>query len=239
MRRSLARRLGAAVLIAAVATVLAACSASAPVATTGGGPEHQKISIPTGVTGAADFDKGALVVGDGKTIVDTYIDPMCPYCGEFERANGRSLAQKVNDGTITLRVHPLNFLDPNSQGTNYSSRAGSALTCVAASDPKATLTYLSALYTDQPEEGSSGLTDAKLKSLARGVGATSADSCITSHRYASWLTQNTQNALNGPIPGADIKTIKGTPTVLVNGHQYVGDITDTKALLAFIAKGGK
>ncbi|WP_460529197.1 MULTISPECIES: DsbA family protein [Humibacter] len=236
MRRSLTRHLGAAALTVAVAAVLAACSAT-PAASTSHSPSAA--AVPTGVTGAADFDKGALVVGDGKTIVDTYIDPMCPYCGEFERANGRTLAEKVNDGTITLRVHPLNFLDPNSQGTNYSSRAGSALTCVAASDPKTTLTYLAALYANQPEEGSSGLTDTKLKSLAHGVGSTSADSCITSHRYASWLTQNTQKALNGPIPGADIKTIKGTPTVLVNGHQYGGDITDTKALLAFIAKGGK
>ncbi|GAB3797828.1 hypothetical protein GCM10028798_09440 [Humibacter antri] len=239
MKRSLARRSGAALLIMATGILLAACSASAPAATTGGSPERQTTSLPTGVTGAADFDSGALVVGDGKTTVDTYIDPMCPYCGEFERANGRALAQKVNDGTITLRVHPLNFLDPNSQGTNYSSRAGSALTCVAASDPKATLTYLSALYDNQPEEGSSGLTDAKLKSLAHSVGATSADSCITSNRYASWLTQNTQSALNGPIPGADIKTIKATPTVLVNGHKYGGSITDTKALLAFIGDGGK
>ena len=236
MRRPLTRTIVTALLTAAVAVVLAACTA-APTTTTGGG--HSSAAIPKGVTGAADFDKGALVVGDGKTTVDTYIDPMCPYCGQFERANGRALAGKVNDGTITLRVHPLNFLDPNSQGTNYSSRAGSALTCVAASDPKATLTYLSALYANQPEEQSSGLTDAKLVSLAHGVGATSVDSCIKSHKYAGWLTRNTENALNGPIPGADIKSIKGTPTVLVNGHSYSGDITDTKALLAFIASGGK
>jgi protein-disulfide isomerase len=236
MTRSLVRRIGAALLAAALTGALAACapSASAPSST-----GRVSASVPTGVTGAADFDKGALVVGDGKTVVDTYIDPMCPYCGEFERANGRSLAALVKDGSVTLRVHPLNFLDPNSQGTKYSSRAGSALTCVAAADPQATLDYLSALYAHQPEEGSSGLTDAELKSLAKGVGASSADSCIASHRYANWLTKNTQDALNGPIPGADIKTIKGTPTVLVNGHSYSGDITDTKALTAFIAKGGK
>jgi protein-disulfide isomerase len=234
MRRSHARRFAVALLTAAVATLLAAC---APTSSTPS--ESTTASIPTGVTGAADFDNGALTVGDGKTAVDTYIDPMCPYCGEFERANGQALAKKVNDGTITLRVHPLNFLDPDSQGTNYSSRAGSALTCVAASDPKATLTYLAALYADQPQEGSSGLTDGKLVSLAHGVGATSVDACITSHRYAGWLSQNTQNAVDGPIQGADIKAIKGTPTVLVNGHSYTGDITDTSALLKFIAAKGK
>ncbi|MHA7986546.1 DsbA family protein [Rathayibacter sp. CAU 1779] len=239
MSRTLARRIGAVLLGAALVAGLAACTPSAPNAATDGSPEQQKITLPTGVRGAADFDKGALVVGDGKTVVDTYIDPMCPFCGEFEKANGRSLAQKVDDGTITLRVHPLNFLDRNSQGTNYSSRAGSALTCVAASDPKATLTYLAALYANQPEEGSSGLTDSKLKSLAHSVGATSADSCITSHRYANWISVNNDAALQGPIKGADIKAVTQTPTVLIDGHQYKGSITDTSALMKFIAAGGK
>lgn len=237
MTRNIGRRIGAAMIGAAIVAVLAACAPSTGAATAPAASSSAK--LPAGVTGAADFDKGALVVGDGTTKVATYIDPMCPYCGQFEKANGRTLAQLVNDGTITLSIHPLNFLDPNSQGTNYSSRAGSALTCVAASDPKATLTYLAALYADQPGEGSSGLTDAKLTSLAHGVGATDVDSCIASHKYAAWLTNNTQTALNGPIPDADIKTIKGTPTVLVNGHQYGGDITDTKALKSFIAGGGK
>lgn len=233
MNRSLAR-IGTAVLTAAVVTLLAACAPTSSTPSSG-----TTASIPTGVTGAADFDDGALTVGDGKTVVDTYIDPMCPYCGEFEKANGQMLAKKVDDGTITLRVHPLNFLDPNSQGTNYSSRAGSALTCVAASDPKATLDYLAALYANQPEEGSSGLSDARLAALARSAGASSADACITSHRYAGWLTRNTQRALDGPIHGADIKTIKGTPTVLVNGHSYTGDITDTAALAGLIAARSK
>ena len=86
MRRPLTRTIVTALLTAAVAVVLAACTAT-PATTTGGGG-HSSAAIPTGVTGAADFDKGALVVGDGKTTVDTYIDPMCPYCGQFERANG-------------------------------------------------------------------------------------------------------------------------------------------------------
>ena len=237
MTMNIGRRIGAVLLGTAIVAVLAACAPSG--GTTADPSASSTAKLPTGTNGAADFDNGALVVGDGSTKVSTYIDPMCPYCGQFERANGRALAEAVNKGTITLSVHPLNFLDPNSQGTNYSSRAGSALTCVAVSDPKATLTYLSALYADQPQEGSSGLTDAKLTSLAHGVGVSDADQCIASHKYASWLTSTTQAVLKGPIPGADITAIKGTPTVLVNGHQYGGDITDTKALLSFISKDGK
>jgi protein-disulfide isomerase len=237
MRTAFLRRIGIAAVALAVTAVLAACSSAAPDSTSD--TAQSTAAMPTGTVGAAHFDAGYLAVGTGSTKVDTYVDPMCPYCGQFEKANGRALADLVNAGEITLRVHPLNFLDPHSQGTNYSSRASGALTCVAASDPKATLTYLSQLFENQPAENSPGLTDAKLRSLAHDVGTTDADACITSHRYAAWISNLTQKALNGPIPGADITSIRGTPTVLVNGHSYPGDITDTSALTKFIGSGGK
>lgn len=239
MTTSFLRRAAALALGLALATGLAACSTPGSGATTGGSPETQTANLPSGTTGAAHFDDGYLAVGTGKTTVDTYIDPMCPYCGEFEQANGRTLGKLVNAGTITLRVHPLNFLDRSSQGTKYSSRAGSALTCVAASDPRATLTFLSALYQNRPEENSKGLGDAKLTSLAHSVGATDVDACITSHTYAVWISRFTDKALNGPIPGANIPSIQGTPTILVNGRAYTGSITDTAALSKFISSGGR
>jgi protein-disulfide isomerase len=193
-------------------------------------------SLPTGAQGAADFDAGAIVVGRGSTTVDTFVDPMCPYCGQFERAVGDTLAGLVDDGTITLRVHPLNFLDQVSSGTRYSSRAANALTCVAASAPSSTLHYLAALFAHQPEEGSAGLTDEQLGSLATKAGATVND-CIRTGRYIAWIDQVTQTAINGPLPDADIEQITGTPTVLVDGHVYEGSITDRSGVAAFIASG--
>jgi protein-disulfide isomerase len=244
MKKSILHAIGVAAAAALLTFALAGCiPTGAPAGGSAGSSDRSSASssakIPTGTAGAVDFDLGAIVAGDGKTVVDTYIDPMCPYCGQFEKANGSALAKLVNTGAITLRVHPLNFLDPNSQGTDYSSRAGSALTCVAASDPKQSLAYLSALYANQPEENSSGLSDSKLVSLAHKAGVTDVDSCIHSHKYASWLTRNTTKAVNGPIKGADIKAVTATPTVLVNGHQYGGSITDTAALKSFIADSGK
>ncbi|MHA7986548.1 DsbA family protein [Rathayibacter sp. CAU 1779] len=231
----LALRMAFVLLSAAAALVLAGCaSPNSPLLA------HQtQTAVPTSSGGVLDLNAGAIVVGSGPTIVDTYIDPLCPYCGAFERANGKALTAQVNDGAITLRVHPMNFLDRNSRGTSYSSRASSALACVAESTPKATLAYLGELYDNQPQEGTGGLSDKGLTSLAHVVGADAADGCITSYRYAQWVTQITQNAVNGPIPGADIRTITQTPTVLVNGHVYAGDITSTSTLLQFIAAGGK
>ena len=229
-----ARRIAATLMGAACALALCACaSVSSPVLS-----HPTETFVPSASGQVLDLAGGALVLGDGQTIVDTYIDPMCPYCGLFERASGAAIAQLVNDGTITLRVHLMNFLDRSSEGTAYSSRAGSALACVAKADPKATLAYLGELYDNQPQEGTGGLSDKGLLSLAHSVGADAAASCITSYRYAGWITTNTQSAVTGPIPGANIAAITQTPTILVNGHVYTGAAADTKALTAFISAGG-
>ena len=183
---------------------------------------------PTGQTGAAYFDDGFLLVGTGSTVVDLYIDPMCPFCGQFDIANGDTLAALVDDGSITMRLHALTFLDHTSQGTEYSTRASAALTCEAAINPESTLDYLAALFANQPAEGTTGLSDDELVALSGG--GSSIAECVTDERYHTWSQQNTEAALNGPIPGAEIASIQGTPTVLIDGSQYNGPIDDPQAL---------
>jgi len=185
-----------------------------------------------GRQGAADFDAGYLFVGAGPTTVDVYFDPMCPYCKQFEDANGVQLGAAVDSGDITLRLHALTFLDQASQGTAYSSRAAAALTCQAVLRPESTLDYLALLYAHQPAENTPGLSDDELVAL-QGADLDFAD-CVASGRYQSWSQDNTKTALNGPIPGAEIDSIQGTPPVLVNGAQYRGPIDDPQELAAFI-----
>lgn len=197
-----------------------------------GSVEPPVVEDASGQTGAAYLDDGYLQVGIGAAVVDLYIDPMCPYCGQFDIANGDTLAAMVDDGTITLRLHPLTFLDQASQGSEYSTRASAALTCQAAINPESTLDYLAALFLNQPAEGTTGLTDDELVALSSGS-APIAD-CVASERYQGWSQQNTDAALTGPILGADISSIQGTPTVLVNGSQYSGPINDPQALADFI-----
>jgi protein-disulfide isomerase len=238
---SVRRVVGAVATVVVAAGICLAASGCTEQATTGGGPEHQKTTsaaMPTGTKGAVDFDKGFLTLGSGSTVVDTFIDPMCPYCGEFERTNGSQLGGLVNDGTITLRIHPLTFLDQASGGSKYSSRASSALTCVAANHPVKTLVYLSALYAKQPAEGSSGLSDNQLVKLADTSGAGDASACIRGGDYIAWAQTFNDKALRGGITGADITSIKGTPTILVDGHVFKGDFTDPTAVASFIAAGG-
>lgn len=194
---------------------------------------------PKGTDGAVDFDGGFITAGDGAKKVDIWFDAMCPVCGAFEQTNGDAIASAVDDGSITLRLHPLTFLDAASNGTGYSTRAAAALTCVAVSDQSAVLPFYQALFTDQPEENSDGLTDKELAKRASDAGAGDISSCLAdSGPYQAWAQANTARSQKGPIEVDGTKvldTIKGTPTVLVNGKQYPGGVADKKAFEAFLA----
>lgn len=218
---------GAAALAVTVSLGATACSSvgSAPSST---------VPVPTGTNGAVHFDDGYIQVGTGAKMVDLYFDPLCPYCQEFDLTNSATLAGAVSDGSISLRLHPLTFLDPSSNGTAYSSRAAAALTCVAESTPDSTLDYLTVLYKNQPKEGSDGLTDKKLVSMATALGVPDISSCLAFGANQAWAQSITQHALTGPIKDADITQIKGTPTVLVNGISFTGSITDEKVFSSFL-----
>ncbi|WP_104192787.1 DUF4190 domain-containing protein [Cryobacterium sp. Y82] len=196
-------------------------------------PMESTAPLPTGQLGAANFDGGYLEFGTGAVIVDEYIDPMCPFCAQFEETNGELLAAGVSSGVTTLRVHSLTFLDRVSQGTNYSSRASAALTCQATLNPDQTLDYLSALFANQPLEATSGLSNRELADLAPG--AVSIVGCAEAGDYQGWSQHNTAMALMGPIDGSQIASVKGTPTVLVDGAPYTGSLTDIAEFSGFVA----
>lgn len=160
-----------------------------------------------------EADTGAIVVGDGENRLDTYIDFMCPVCNQFEQVYGAEIQSMVDDGSITLGIHPISILDAKSSGTQYSTRAASAAYCVAVADPDASLPFLQAMFENQPAEGSSGLTNAEILDIATGVGVTGIDSCVNDATYSGFVTAMTPQT---PIqPGSQGI---GTPTVAVNGQ---------------------
>ena len=80
---------------------------------------------------AINAETGAIAVGEGQNTVDTYVDFMCPICGNFEQVYGETLDELSADGTITLNLHPISILDSRSQGTAFSPRSANAAYCVA------------------------------------------------------------------------------------------------------------
>lgn len=158
-------------------------------------------------------ETGAIAVGTGPDQLDTYIDFMCPICNQFEQIYGPTIEGLVDDGSITLNIHPISILDRASQGTQFSTRAANAMYCVAVADAEASLPFMQAMYANQPEETTPGLTDEQILAIAAGVGVTGIDACVNDGRYSEYVTAITEETPVKPGAGGI-----GTPTVLLNGE---------------------
>ena len=220
-------------------------------------------SIRPAGPGPANMASDGILIGEGMTAVTTsalqpnrkpvpskpdstgtvadiriYVDYLCPFCGQFEKANSSQIVTWVKSGAATVEIHPISILTSKSAGTQYSLRAANAAACVANYAPDDFYAFNTALFADQPKEGTAGLDDSEIKSLVKtaGVGTASPkiNTCIDDATFKAWVVGATDRALSGPLPNSSVKAITGTPTVLVNGKQYVGALDDPKEFAAFV-----
>lgn len=190
-------------------------------------------AIPAGATPTN------TVPDDSGTVANivTYVDYLCPFCGQFETTNSASMRTMVESGAATLEIHPVAILTNKSAGTQYSLRAANAAACVAENSPDAFFDFNALLFENQPEEGTAGLTNDELKDLVEQSGASSLsaiDTCIDDTQFKGWVQEATNRALTQPVPNSELASITGTPTVLVNGKQYVGSLTDPAEFQSFV-----
>lgn len=185
---------------------------------------------------------GVGEAGEDDVVVEVYFDFMCPYCGMFDRANGSELEAMTTTEGVTVVYKNIAFLDGNSQGTFYSTRAANAAATVAAQDPENYTKFVTALYTEenQPKEGTAGLKDKRIAEIAVEVGvpqavadaftttvdgsyevATSDDEKET--REGSWRTFAPFVSATTAQAGEDLGGLS-TPTVLIDGTKFEGDL---------------
>jgi protein-disulfide isomerase len=165
--------------------------------------------------------------------ITLYEDLQCPACKAFEIPNMPQIKELVKAGKYNLEVHPISFLDGASVN-EYSSRAGSALLCVADTDPNHFLDFNSALYNQQPTENTAGPDNAALAALAKQTGITGQSTldCITKAKWSTWAKNQTP-AYKAKIPGSNL-TFQGTPFVMVNGQQYQGELNNAAMFLQWL-----
>jgi len=161
--------------------------------------------------GVVNEETGAIEIGDGDQTVTEYIDFMCPICNSAHEAYTDTLSGLIEDGKITLEIHPVGLLDNMSQGTEYSSRTANAAYCVAEENGDAFYPFMDLLFTNQPSEGSTGLDDGELVKYAEQAGAEGAESCITDGTYRDFVTQQLEK-----MPVMPGMSGRATPTILVN-----------------------
>lgn len=151
-------------------------------------------------------DTGAITFGNGEDEIDTYVDFMCPVCGQFEDAYGEQLQTAAANDEITLNIHPVSILNRYSTTGQFSSLSGGSMYCVAEEAPDAALDYFNLLFQNQPAENSAGLSAEEMSALAEQAGAGAAADCIADGRYNKFVDAQTK-----------AHDIGGTPTVEVNG----------------------
>ncbi|PPF88552.1 hypothetical protein C5B96_02595 [Subtercola sp. Z020] len=169
--------------------------------------------------------------------IRVYIDYLCPYCGQFESTNLTQIGTWLESGAATYEVHPLSLLDRSSLGSKYSTRAANAAACVANYSPDNFYDYSALLFKNQPQESTAGLDDNTLKDLVGQSGAGSVDqinTCIDDQQFKGWVADSTSRATTEPLPGSTVAKVTGTPTILVDGQQYQGSLTDANAFANFV-----
>ncbi|WP_374946939.1 thioredoxin domain-containing protein [Agreia sp.] len=236
---------GSAVVVVAIAVVtvliLTSVLGSLVRSSTKDDGASRKSSASSAAPGGATGD--GIVLGSGgddAVRVVTYIDYFCPFCGQFEATNARQLSDWVESGDVVLEVHPIAILDRSSLGTKYSTRAANAAACVADSAPDRFASFNALLFENQPEENTEGLSDADLIGLvdeAEALEGTGVADCIDTGRFIDWVTDATARALKGPLPNSDVDTLSGTPTVIVDGVQYLGGLDDPEEFADFVLRG--
>lgn len=147
-------------------------------------------------------------------VVDVHLDFLCPHCRTFEETQGEDLAQMAEAGEITLRVHPRPMLDASSTPAGYSGRAANAAVCAYAEDPAQWLPAQEALFANQP--GTSGLPDEELVGIVDEATGLDISECQAAGTYQLWLQEVVE-------PDAQ-ETTSGTPTVLIDGEEFSGDL---------------
>ncbi|HWL02726.1 MAG TPA: thioredoxin domain-containing protein [Microbacteriaceae bacterium] len=162
--------------------------------------------------------------------IQTYVDYMCPYCGQFEATNASYLRTLVESGAASLEIFPLAFLDRASLGTAYPTRAMNAFGCVADQQPESSLRFNELLFENQPAESTAGLSDDEIVALAREAGAksTTVETCIRDQQFKSWTKAATDRA-------TQLRGVTATPTIYVNGQMYDGSLTDQATFRQFVA----
>lgn len=172
-----------------------------------------------------DSETGGIFIGDGPDEVAIWFDFYCPHCQDFEDVYGPSISSLVENGDISLQLHPVALSGLNAaSGTEFSERSGSALHCVASTAPDATMSFFQQLFAEKP--AGKGLSDDQLSSLAADVGAGDAAECIGDGTHREFVVDQVKKLPANPESGG-----AGTPTLIVNG-EYVpitGDV-DTDIL---------
>lgn len=178
---------------------------------------------------------GAIQIGnpDAKARLQIVADMQCPACKMFEAANSGALEEAVQNGSAKIEYNIISFLDAQSRGNQFSTRAASAAYVVAASDPAKFQKWLGLMFDKQPKEGAGGMTDEQLIAIATEAGYSdpAVAQGITEGKYVAFVKDETKAVFDTGL--------KSTPSVYVNGVQEQDSLMKQNGLKPVIEAAAK
>jgi len=196
-------------------------------------------AVPTGALAAeAEPVPSESDVETGVIDIQVYMDYYCALCDAFGETNDEQIESWLDRGAATIEVHPISILNPNSMGTQYSTRSANTAACVANYSPDTFWAVNKALFANQPEERTAGLSDDELVAIVTEAGVlreTTIENCIRDQRFKNWVQEATLRALDGTVPGTDV-VVEGAPTIVVNGLKYEGAVDNASTFAAFVVQ---
>ena len=214
-RRSLMFKIGAAVVLVAIAAGVAIWAVmSNKEDSSTGGSDVPTVAQPDGsirVTGAAAGT-------EPKVVVSVVEDFQCPACGMFESTKGQTLAELAKRPDVAVDYKPIIFLD--RFGHDYSANTANASMCVAEAsgkdgDMSKWLKFHNLLFANQMSEGTAGPSTDDMRKWAEEAGVTGVADCMANNQFGQWITEQTKTILDDPA-------FQGTPWVRINGETVDG-----------------
>ena len=154
------------------------------------------------------------VVGEGldepPVRLDIYFDFMCPACATFEHFEAPYLDELRASGDVVVYYHPLANLDRSSQGSQFSTRSAAAATLIAQEAPDAFVAFIAEMFVQQPQQGTTGLSDEQMTDIAISVGVPEeVAKRIADREYTSWVRVASESAAQEGIPYTPIIALDG------------------------------
>ena len=179
------------------------------------------------------LDGNGVLVGSPVAPVqlEIFCDPQCPYCAEFESADGDKLTGAVASGRAAITYRWLTFLDPRHHNA-VSARVANALFVAAdpATTPTAYQAFAQDIYRHQSADGPS-IDDLAAMARESGVPDRVADRIASGETVVDTVAVNDANKARLKDENPD----PGTPTVYNLNTKSLVDLQDSGWLDALIS----
>lgn len=184
-----------------------------PGASSNAGP----ITVPTSSIPAGLANGRTLGSATAPVTIDEWTDYQCPYCGMLARLiEPRLVAEFVVPGTAKIVAHDFSFI---GSGRTPDESTDAAVAAGAAAKQGKFWEYRDYLYWNQKAENAGDYTRSRLLAMAAALGLDQA-------AFTTSLDDQTiRSAVVAETAQAAALGIRQTPTLVINGRIYTGQLT--------------